>query len=76
MVWAMHGTRGEISKERTMGVRRSLQANPVDGALGDVFAHVIVVAAFVWHHRCGLVKHRWFVLTGFSAQDSVKALEP
>ena len=72
----MHGASGEIRKKRPMRVRRSLQANPVDGSLGNVFAHVIIVAAFVRHHRCGLVKHRWFVLAGFSAQDSVKAFEP
>ncbi len=58
-----------------MRIGTSLQSNPVDGSLDDVFAHVVVVATFVRHHRSGLVEHRWFVLTGFRAENSIKTFE-
>ncbi len=75
VVRAVHCPGREVRKERPVRVGGTLQANPVDCSLGDVFAHVVVIATFVRHHRCCLIEHRRLVLTGLCTQDSIEALE-
>ena len=75
MMRTMHGTSCDVRKEWLAWLRCLLHTHPRNRFINNVFCHVIVVATFIWHHRCRLVEHRWFPLRCFCIQDSIEAFK-
>ena len=72
---AVHRAGGEVHEEGPFGVGGPLHLHPLDGVIGEVFGHVVVVTSDVGRHGCRVAIHRWFPLGGLGVQDAVEVIE-
>ena len=75
MVGAVHRAGGEVQEEGSVGITGPLELHPLNGVIGQVFSHVVVVAPDVRSHGSGVSIHRWLPLGGLGIQDAVEVVK-
>ena len=75
MMRGVHGSWGEVAKERFIRCRHLLLGDPLDGFCGEIFGEVIVLTIKMRLHRSGLIVNRWLPVGGLCTNDAVEALE-
>ena len=75
VVRAVHRAGGEVHKEGPLGVGGPLHLHPLDGVIGEVFSHVVIVTSDVGRHGCRVAIHRGLPLGGLGIQDAVEVIK-
>ena len=75
VVWAVHCPGGEVHKEGSLGISGPLHLHPLNGVIGEIFGHVVVITADVRRHRGRVAIHRGLPLGGFGIQDAVEVIK-